>query len=113
MKWHEVRVEGTDSNASLGERDHHDNNEAISHGRVIGRYDIPHVNAAGRKMLQMLGIHEFCFRLEDRRVIAGKYLALNMSSFRTRRGGILPKSLHNATTRSEASARRWCLEARS
>jgi hypothetical protein len=60
MKWHEILVEGTDANASLGVRDRHDKNEAIGRDRVMGRYGIPHVNAAGRKLLQMLGIHELC-----------------------------------------------------
>jgi hypothetical protein len=60
MKWHEILVEGTDANASLGVRDRHFNNEAMGRDRVIGRYGIPHVIADGRKMLQMLGIHELC-----------------------------------------------------
>jgi hypothetical protein len=45
---------------SLGVRDRHDNNEAMGRVRVMGRYGIPHVNAAVRKFLQMLGIHELC-----------------------------------------------------
>jgi hypothetical protein len=57
MKWHEILVEEIDANASLGVRDRHDNNEAIGRYRIMGRYRI---NAAGRKMLQMLGIHELC-----------------------------------------------------
>jgi hypothetical protein len=60
MKWHEILVEGTDANASLGVRDRHDDNEAMGRDRVMGRYGIPHVNAAGRKMLQMLGIRKLC-----------------------------------------------------
>jgi hypothetical protein len=46
MKWHEILVKGTDVNASLGVRDRHDNNEAMGRDRVMGRYGIPHVNAA-------------------------------------------------------------------
>jgi hypothetical protein len=60
MKWREIFVEGTDANASLVVRDRHDNNEAMDRDRVMGRYGIPHVNALGRKMLQMLGIRELC-----------------------------------------------------
>jgi hypothetical protein len=57
MKWHEILVERSDASASLGVRDRHDN-EAMGRDRVMGRYSIVHVNAAGRKLLQMLGIHE-------------------------------------------------------
>ena len=56
----EILVEGTDANASLGVRDRHDNYEAIGRDRVMGQYGIPHVNAAGRALLQMLGMHELC-----------------------------------------------------
>jgi hypothetical protein len=91
MKWHDILVERTDASASLGVRDRHDNNEAMGCDRVMGRYGIPLVNAAGRKMLQMLGIHKLCVY---RQVISGKHLAINMSSFYARRDGILPESQH-------------------
>ena len=56
----EILVEGPDANASLGVRDRHDNYEAIGRDRVMGQYGIPHVNAAGRALLHMLGMHELC-----------------------------------------------------
>jgi hypothetical protein len=49
-------VEGTDANASLEVRDRDHNNDVMGRDRVMGRYGMPHVNAAGRKVLQMLGI---------------------------------------------------------
>jgi hypothetical protein len=60
MKWNKILVEVTDANASLGERVRHDNNEEKGRDRIMGRYGIPHVNAAGRRMLQVLSIHELC-----------------------------------------------------
>jgi hypothetical protein len=57
MKWNEILVQGNDANASLRVWDRHDNS---GHDCIMGRFGIPHVNVAGRKMLQILDIHELC-----------------------------------------------------
>jgi hypothetical protein len=49
-------VEGTNTNTLLELRDSNDNNEAICPDRAIGRYGIPHGNAAGRNMHHMFGM---------------------------------------------------------
>ena len=60
VKVGEILVEGTDANASLGNRNRHDNREASDRDRVMGPFGIPYVNAAGEALLQMLGMNGLC-----------------------------------------------------
>ena len=52
VKRHEILVEGTDANASIGIRGKHDLKDA-EQDRVLGLYGIPHVNSAGRSLHQL------------------------------------------------------------
>jgi len=60
VKAGEILVEGTDANASLGTRNRHDNREASDRDRVMGPHGISYVNAAGKSLLQMLGMNGLC-----------------------------------------------------
>jgi hypothetical protein len=59
VKRHEILVEGTDANASIGILGKHDLKDA-EQDRVLGLYGIPHVNSAGRSLHRLLGLNQLC-----------------------------------------------------
>ena len=60
VKAREILVEGTDANASIGVRSYHDVREESDRDRVVGPFGVPHLNAAGKGLLQVLGMNQLC-----------------------------------------------------
>ena len=51
---------GTDANASLGVSSRDDDPSEAGHDQVLGHHGVPRVNAAGRRLHEVLGAHGLC-----------------------------------------------------